>query len=209
MTTVIKLWKKYNKLTIIKEVNKKWKYNIRHVQCKCECWNIKEIWLSRVINWFTKSCWCIHKQIVAKVNFKHWEYKNRFYKIWYWITRRCTHKNNPLYKDYGWRWIKNKWKNFEEFKNDMYKDYLIHFEENNWDTTIERGKVNWNYDKNNCTWATQFEQAQNRRNSRLFFWKSVRYWSDLTWIKITTLQNWLYEWKIDKWFLINNIIKND
>jgi len=38
---IIKKWDKYNKLTIIKEVEKK--KSSRYFRCKCECWNIKDI----------------------------------------------------------------------------------------------------------------------------------------------------------------------
>ena len=55
------------------------------------------------------------------------------------------------------------------FKEDMYELYLKHvneYGENN--TTIERKNVNGNYEKDNCKWATNKEQANNRRNNRLF-----------------------------------------
>ena len=43
----------------------------------------------------------------------------------------------------------------------MYNDYLLHFEENNWDTTLDRIDWKWNYCKENCRWLTQKLQTYN------------------------------------------------
>ena len=53
---------------------------------------------------------------------------HRFYKIWTKIQERTK---NPNSKSNGWKCyfgIKNYWKSFEEFKNDMYESYEAHIQ---------------------------------------------------------------------------------
>jgi hypothetical protein len=67
MTLIINNWDKYNKLTILKEINGakdlRTGLNIRKVLCGCECWNKTEVRLAAVTNWHIKSCWCINRWV--------------------------------------------------------------------------------------------------------------------------------------------------
>lgn len=152
-------WKVYWYLTIIKEVKPKVYKNILHRQvlCKCRCWNFTKWLLYTIKVWGKKSCGCLHK--------KHWfsNQNNAFYNCYRNILQRCNNTKNARYKNYWWRWIKNEWQNFKEFKNDMYESFIKHCEEF-WkkDTTIDRINNDWNYCKGNCRWATRKEQAYNK-----------------------------------------------
>jgi len=158
----IKEWDIYWRLIIIKEIY--WKKR-RHFECECECWKNKIILLESLRNWKTKSCGCLQKELASWIQ-THWMKWTRIYRIWRWMKTRCYNKNSSAYKYYGARGIVicNKWLNsFEEFRNDMYDSYLKHFKENNWDTTIDRVNVNWNYNKENCSWQTIKEQNNNKQ----------------------------------------------
>lgn len=100
----------------------------------------------------------------------HWLRKRggnqRFAGIFNAINQRCNNPNHKNYPLYWWRGIKNEWPDVLSFKNDMYPSYLEHvnkyWEKN---TSIDRINPNWNYNKENCRWATQKEQLNNLRTN--------------------------------------------
>lgn len=86
----------------------------------------------------------------------------REYNIWRSMKQRCFDKNHHAYKDYGGRGIKvcDRWcgpYGFEHFYEDMgdKPDSM----------TLDRINVDGSYCKENCRWATAWEQAANTRRS--------------------------------------------
>lgn len=189
----VKKWDKYSRLTIIKEEKEIIHYynnNVRKVRmflCVCECWKKITAWLNNLRKFHTKSCWCYAKEKKIEKFSKHWMRNTRIYWIWTNINTRCCNPNNTWYKNYWWRWIKCEWKNFEDFYKDMkdwYKEYL----------TIDRTDNNWNYCKDNCRWATEKEQARNRRSNILYKWKTLMHWSEVNKINYSTIHSRIKSW---------------
>lgn len=112
----------------------------------------------------SKRCNRIHNNTAVVKSIKtHGMSETHFYKKWSDIQYRCSKIG---YKNYQERGIKNLWKSFESFKNDMYDLYLDHVKENGeTNTTIERIDVNGDYSRQNCKWVTQKLQQRNRRNN--------------------------------------------
>jgi len=113
---------------------------------------------------------------------------DRLYKIWLNMKSRCTNERIPDYKDYGARGVKvcPEWLNdFAEFRNwalsSGYAD----------DLTIDRIDVDRDYSPDNCRWATQIEQANNRRNNTRLtvdgVTKTIAEWEIATGIKQNTI----------------------
>jgi hypothetical protein len=90
----------------------------------------------------------------------------RFYHIWASMKIRCDSKDLIKYKYHSARGITycDRWRIFENFKEDMYETYLKHVEEHGErQTTLDRIDTDGNYEPSNCRWATYAVQIKNRR----------------------------------------------
>lgn len=209
--SIVNKWDVFSRLTVISEVF--W-YSRRKFSCECVCWNNWEFYLNALVRWNTKSCWCLHKEIIT-INWKkrlwgiyphkwvgkNWEHitKHRLYSIYNWMINRCWNKNIDAYKYYWGRWITVEWVDFYSFESDMLSTYSEGL-------TIERIDVNGNYCKENCTWIKKSEQPKNRRSNNYisYDWEThtLSEWSRIKWINRTTLDQRInaYRWKIQKAF---------
>ena len=88
------------------------------------------------------------------------------------MQTRCYYKKFKHFHNYGGRGIKCLWKTFEEFRDDMHASYVEHVKEfGERGTTLDRTDNNGNYCKDNCRWATQKQQARNKRTTLLLTYK--------------------------------------
>lgn len=119
----------------------------------------------------------------------HGKSSTRLYDIWRGMKERCYRPKHLRFDKYGGRGISicDEWRNsFEVFEmwaiNNGYDESL----------TIERIDVNGNYEPNNCRWATNKEQQNNKQNNRRITWndetKTLAEWSEIVGIKKTTLK---------------------
>lgn len=133
-------------------------------RCICDCGN-KVILRSDSLSAGTISCGCYQKERIAASVRKHGKSRkgNSEYITWQNIKGRCYNENRACYHNYGGKGIKvcERWLNsFENFLLDMGpKPSKKH--------SIERRKNDQDYTRENCYWATRFQQ--NRNHSRNCF----------------------------------------
>lgn len=138
--------------------------------CQCDCGKIKQVRSDGLICGNVKSCGCL-KAERDKINLNQSEAKKRFaergfkvggtrlYQIWQGMKKRCYNPNDARYYRYGGRGIVvcDEWEN----------NYIAFY---NWamsngysdDLTIDRINNDENYTPDNCRWATNKEQCNNR-----------------------------------------------
>lgn len=88
--------------------------------------------------------------------------KHPLYNTYCSMIGRCQNVKNPKYKNYGERGIKvcEEWLGPTGFNN-----FCSNMGNRPKNTTLDRLDNNKNYCKENCRWASTYEQASNKRNN--------------------------------------------
>lgn len=137
--------------------------------CRCECGIEKAVGSHSLKSGRSKSCGCLGKEnrIKSCTHHGHARTKNgvrisKLYSVWDGMKQRCSNSNHSAYQWYGAKGVKvcEEWNNsFETFYewavSNGYKEGL----------SIDRINPFDNYEPSNCRWATNEEQASNKRNS--------------------------------------------
>lgn len=128
--------------------------------CNCECGTQgKPVDVYGLFKGSVVSCGCHNAEQHQK---QHNGRGTKEWHTWKEMIKRCYNVNMPYYKDYGGRGIRvcDRWRHsFPNFLADMgYAPSAKH--------SLDRKEVDGNYEPDNCRWATELEQQNNRRNNR-------------------------------------------
>lgn len=159
--------------------------------CRCSCGEERIIITGGLKSGDSRSCGCYHRDQVAKTHTVHgWSSRTKqhpFYDTWCGMNNRCSNPKHDSYPLYGGRgiFVCSRWRHsFENFRQDM---------EPTWKPglTLDRIDVNKGYEVGNTRWASNREQALNKRcNHRVTFNGEVRTvteWAEIVGIHVNTI----------------------
>lgn len=155
--------KKFNRLTVLSFGGMTDDHKTL-VVCSCECGNTITVPLNALKSNNTKSCGCLQKEKVSKLNFRHGLNHHNLYKLWERIKARCYIKSATYYELYGGRGIEV----CREWLNDPVSFINWCLSQPNWNKknySLDRIDVNGNYSPDNCRFVDKHIQAVNRRLS--------------------------------------------
>ena len=134
--------------------------------CRCDCGTEKTITTDNLVRGTTRSCGCLHKDVVTK----HGLSLDPLYQTWNKIWHRV---NNPHDKDYRWyggrgivmdpEWAEN----FSSFRSWVLDNLGPKPSQTH---SMDRLENDLGYLKGNLRWATPVVQQNNKRSNRLITW---------------------------------------
>lgn len=134
-------------------------------ECLCDCGNKTVVWGCALKNGSTKSCGCYQKEQASKAVKTHGKIKTKEYYAWGNMKTRCYNPQSEQdIRDYRDRGITvcDRWLNsFENFYEDMGDSPSKRH-------SVDRVNNNIGYSKENCRWATEAQQARNKRNNKWY-----------------------------------------
>ena len=175
---------KFGRLTVVRFDHKE--NGRKYYLCQCDCGNFKIVSNHSLKSGNTKSCSCLHKEILIqrnKDNRIHHPENERLLRIWRAMLHRCYKETDEHYDYYGGRGIKvcDDWHDFETFQKwalaNGYADNL----------TIDRLDGNKDYCPENCSWATMTVQNNHKSDTKWLTYKG----------KTQSLSDWCRELGLD------------
>ena len=175
----------------------------RIAKCLCACGNETCQPLHAVVDGRVVSCGCHSRGLLGERSFKHGEARRDAvsveFKTWAGMKKRCENPQATFYSHYGGRGIGvcDRWQEFSNFLSDMGKRPSPNH-------SLDRIDTNCNYEPENCRWATNIEQANNRRITPMVEYKgrtqSIADWARELGFRYWSLRNRLVNlgWSVDR-----------
>lgn len=149
---------KFGRLTVIDASNYRNSDNRVLWNCICDCGANCLVAGRYLRSGLTKSCGCLHQEVVKVISITHGLSKSSTYQSWQAMKNRCYNKKQKSYANYGAIGIKvcPAWR-------DSFTAFLTEMGERPKGTTLDRKDPFGNYELGNCKWSTPLEQSRNTR----------------------------------------------
>jgi hypothetical protein len=135
-------------------------------RCRCDCGNTTRVGITTLKNGASQSCGCYRRDSLSARTKTHGcgdpAHPTREYRVWSGMKQRCLNHNATGWNNYGGRGITicDRWKDsFESFLADMgVSPSDLH--------SLDRIDNDGPYAPDNCRWALQRVQDNNKRTNR-------------------------------------------
>lgn len=192
----------FGRLTVLSEAGRT-KSGGATWRCKCLCGNEVIVSSDSLRSGKTQSCGCIKQEqrLAQKV---HGEVHTPIHRLWSGMRNRCNNPGNQKYYRYGGRGIRvcEAWDaDYVTFRNwcveNGYREGL----------TLERKDVNGDYTPDNCVFASQKVQQNNRTNNHRLSYNGITHtmaeWADILGVPYGLLEHRINRgWSVEEAFTI-------
>lgn len=172
--------------------------------CQCDCGERAHVRSQSLREGVTSSCGCFNREqkrdICIRRNTTHGESGSAEYRTWCAIKERCATPSHWSYRKYGARGVRvcQRWiESYDAFLADMGRKPTP-------EHTLDRyPDPNGGYEPDNCRWATQRQQQNNRTNNRILEFRGERRtlaeWAAIVGIKPATISRRLFfKWPVER-----------
>lgn len=164
--------------------------------CQCSCGSeLRSVRFDSLVNGVTLACGCLQKEKATT----HGLHKSPHYSRWRLMIDRCINPNSSAYHNYGARGIKvcERWLSIKSFIEDLPPGYFDGAE-------MDRIDNDGNYEPGNIRWATESENADNKRSRRDITFngktQSLTRWAEETGIEVSMIWDRLSKlnWSVER-----------
>lgn len=193
------LGKRFGMLVVVEKSDKRRNGSLCWT-CKCDCGNVVTVCGAELRNGDTRSCGCLHSNIVSDTMRTHGGRRDRLYGVWAGMWTRTTNKNATNYGYYGGRGITvcDEWKNYASFREwSLNNGYNPNAPSGK--CTLDRIDSSGGYCPENCRWADMSVQNSNQRSNKQIEYNgethNMKQWADILGINYSTFKLWIHNGK--------------